>query len=197
MIIVIFTIPSTREGILSILGYVSTNDELGAGYIPNLLQEMTLNAKMIGQANTLSSPFPDIFHTDYILAFILYRYGWLAFGFMVALFYALIIICLNAAIKQKSVLGQLFTLSITGVFTVQITLYILSNLGIVNSTLSVLPFVSYGSFANLINFAMLGILLSVFRNEEIMVDRVTKPLITRQKIDEIISKLSFEGMDEE
>ena len=51
MIIVIFTIPSTREGILSILGYVSTNDELGAGYIPNLLQEMTLNAKMIGQAN--------------------------------------------------------------------------------------------------------------------------------------------------
>lgn len=30
-----------------------------------------------------------------------------------------------------------------------------------------------------------------------MVDRVTKPLITRQKIDEIISKLSFEGMDEE
>ena len=197
MIIVIFTIPSTREGILSILGYVSTNYELGAGYIPNLLQEMTLNAKMIGQANTLSSPFPDIFHTDYILAFILYRYGWLAFGFMVALFYALIIICLNAAIKQKSVLGQLFTLSITGVFTVQITLYILSNLGIVNSTLSVLPFVSYGSFANLINFAMLGILLSVFRNEEIMVDRVTKPLITRQKIDEIISKLSFEGMDEE
>lgn len=79
----------------------------------------------------------------------------------------------------------------------QITLYVLSNLGVLNLSFSVLPFVSYGSVSNLINFALLGVLLSIFRNEEIMEDKITKPLITRQKINYIISKLSFEGTDEQ
>lgn len=196
-VVAICILPSTKENITRILGYVLTDEQSGIGYIPNLLHEITQNAELIGTGSTLSKPFPDIYHTDYILAFILYRYGWIAFGFVVGLFYLFIAVCLNAAIKQKSALGQLFSLSITGVFAVQISFYLLSNLGVLNLSLSVLPFVSYGTIANLINFAMLGILLSVFRNEEIMIDTATKPLISRQKIKEIISKVSLEGMEEQ
>jgi len=196
-LILLYVIPSTKEGIVSVLSCIQTGERSGAGYIPNLLREITNNARLIGRGEALPTSFPDIFHTDYILAFVLHNYGWLAFGFVVVLFYIFIIICFKAATKQKSVLGELLAWTIIGIFTIQIILYVLSNLGILNLSLSVLPFVSYGSVSNLINFAMLGVLLSIFRNEEIMEDKITKPLITRQKINYIILKLSFEGTDEQ
>ena len=62
------------------------------------------------------------------------------------------------------------SVSITGGFAVQMLGYCLTNIGFVGLPSFTLPFVSYGVFANLIHFALLGILLSVFRNGEIMKD---------------------------
>lgn len=149
--------------------------ELGHGfyrtdsYISGLIREVVQNAKWVGMATPTAHSLPSM-HTDHILTFILYRFGWLAFGFVTALLLGLLLLCFRAAIRQKSILGQLVAVSITTGFTVQILGYFLTNLGVVGLPSFTLPFVSYGVFANLIHFALLGILLSVFRNGEIMTD---------------------------
>lgn len=138
-------------------------------YITTVLREVLQSARWIGMGQPLARTLPAM-HTDYILTFIIGRFGWLAFGFVVLLLLMLLILCFRAVGRQKSVLGQLVAFAITVGFTVQMLGYCLVNLGVAHFPSLTLPFVSYGSFANLIHFALLGLMLSVFRNGEIMTD---------------------------
>ena len=160
--------------------YLSGAGRTGDEYISGLLQEIVQNASWLGMGRTLSSPFPSMFHTDYILAYLLYRHGWIPLVTVIALLYSFVAVCIWSAARQKSMFGKLIAVSIAGVFAIQITVYALSNLGVIRPYVStILPFISYGSFANIINFALLGLLLSIFRNGEVMDDRVAKPILTR------------------
>ncbi len=141
-------------------------------YIMGIIREVLQNARWFGMGQPLART-PPAMHTDYILTFIIGRFGWIAFGFVTLLLLMLLVLCFRAVGKQKSVLGQLVAFSITVGFTVQMLSYCLTNLGIVHLPSLTLPFVSYGSFANLIHFALLGLMLSVFRNGEIMTDAPT------------------------
>lgn len=140
-------------------------------YISGLIGEVVSSAQWSGMTAPLSHPLPAM-HTDHILTFILYRFGWLAFGMVAGLLALLLLLCFRSVGKQKSILGQLVAFSITIGFTVEILGYVLANLGVVGLPSFTLPFVSYGVFANLIHFSLFGILLSVFRNNEIMKDPV-------------------------
>ena len=146
-------------------------------YVSGLIGEAVQGAQLHGMAAPLSHSLPSM-HTDYILTFILYRFGWIAFGAVTGLLAFLLLLCFRSVGKQKSILGQLVALSITLGFTVEIIGYTLANLGIAGLPSFTLPFVSYGFFANLIHFSLLGILLSVFRNGEIMHDPVVKRIPT-------------------
>lgn len=138
-------------------------------YVSGLIGEVVQSAQWLGMAAPLSHALSSM-HTDYILTFILYRFGWLAFGMVSGLLLLLLLLCFRSVGKQKSVLGQLVAISITVGFTVEIVGYVLANLGLPGLPSFTLPFVSYGAFPNLIHFSLLGILLSVFRNGEIMKD---------------------------
>lgn len=141
-------------------------------YIMTIIREVLQKARWIGMGQPLSRTLPAI-HTDYILTFVIGRFGWLAFGFVALLLLALLVLCFRAVGKQKSVLGQLVAFAITVGLTVQMLGYCLANLGLAHFPSFTLPFVSYGSFANLLHFALLGLMLSVFRNGEIMTDAPT------------------------
>jgi len=140
-------------------------------YISGLIDEVLQSARWFGMAEPLSHTLPAM-HTDYILTFLLYRFGWLAFGIVTGLLALLLLLCFHSVGKQKSILGRLVSFSITLGFAVEIIGYLFSNLGIAGLPSFTLPFVSYGVFANLIHFSLLGILLSVFRNGEIMSDSI-------------------------
>jgi cell division protein FtsW (lipid II flippase) len=72
------------------------------------------------------------------------------------------------SMKQKNSLGMFVGLGCSLVFAIQGSIYILSNLGIQFMAQVNLPFVSYGSISLYTNFIVLGILLSVFRNTNII-----------------------------
>ena len=65
--------------------------------------------------------------------------------------------------------------------TAQILLYIPANLGIWLIAPIALPFLSYGATALLINMALAGVLLSVFRTGEVYRDTAPHPIFSDSK----------------
>ena len=83
--------------------------------------------------------------------------------------------------KQKSIFGQMVSLTILCTFTAEILLYIPANLGIWLIAPIALPFLSYGATALLINMALAGVLLSVFRTGEVYRDTAPHPIFSDSK----------------
>lgn len=82
--------------------------------------------------------------------------------------------------KQKNVLGYLVSLSVLLNFSIQIVIYVISNLGfyMALSPLS-FPLLSYGGRYLIINMFLIGLLLSVFRTGEYVREPNVKLTINR------------------
>ena len=110
-----------------------------------------------------------------------YRYGWVASGIVVLLLAVFLGLGFRKALKQKSIFGQMVSLTILCTFTAEILLYIPANLGIWLIAPIALPFLSYGATALFINMALAGVLLSVFRTGEVYRDTAPHPIFSDSK----------------
>ena len=153
-------------------------DPNGYGYFTLLLRDLLTDAKLFGAADTLAenAMFPnmikDTFCSEYFLTFITYRFGWIVSIGLVLLLSGFLVWSFCKCLKQKSVLGQMVSLSILSVFTAECFFYLLTNLGYPFIASASLPFLSYGMNSMLIHMALTGILLSVFRTGEVQTDFV-------------------------
>jgi cell division protein FtsW (lipid II flippase) len=147
------------------------------GYAAMVIKGLLENAKLIGTGDiparyTGSSKFPlGALHTDYMLTYLIHRMGWLAFGVVIALFITFILLGVRQCLSQKSVLGQLVSVSVLLTFSFQTVHYIGYNLGFQFMAPLSLPLVSYGGVTMVVNMGLLGLLLSVFRNGSAARDR--------------------------
>ncbi len=159
----------------------------GNDYLVLIVKSLLSNAKLVG---TGAVPVQDAAHfplpviqTDFFLTYLIYRMGWLVFGVVMALFIAFILISVRQCLSQKSVLGQLVSVSVLLTFTFQTVHYIGYNLGFIFLNPMPLPFFSYGGAAMVVNMGLLGLMLSVFRNGSAARDRTLassggRPFIT-------------------
>lgn len=152
-------------------------DPYGLGYVATVIQSLLDNAKLLGggalpqrYAASQSFPLPAI-HTDFLLTYIIYRLGWLAFGLIVALLLVFITWSFRQCLKQRSLLGQLVSGSVLLTFTFQAVHYIGYNLGFVLLGPLSLPLLSYGRAGIVVNMGLIGLMLSVFRNGSVARDR--------------------------
>lgn len=161
-------------------------DPYGAGYFASILQGMLKNSAFLGEGTVfldwnLYDAFGSAdFRTDYLLTFLTYRYGWAASMGLVLLLAVFLILGFRKCLKQKSVLGQMISLCILATFTMEALVYIIVNLGYPLIAPIALPFLSYGTTALLLNMALAGILLSVFRTGEVYQDN-TWPVFNESK----------------
>lgn len=122
----------------------------------------------------------SMLRSDYLLAYLTYHYGWAVSGGLVLLLAVFLGLGFRKALKQKSIFGQMVSLTILCTFTAEILLYIPANLGIWLIAPIALPFLSYGATALHINMALAGVLLSVFRTGEVYRD-TQAPLLSESK----------------
>lgn len=154
-------------------------DPQGGGYVSIMIRELLANAQFIGKGDVPQeysraiSSMP-LFDTDYFLTYLIHNLGWIVFFVLAVLFCTFIVVGLIHCINQKSVLGLLVSLSVMLTFTFQTITYIASNLGYNLFSVLSLPLVSYGNTALLINMALIGIMLSVFRNGDIVKDKISQ-----------------------
>lgn len=134
-----------------------------------LFNQLISHAKFIGRGNGVDTSLlnrisvGDVW-TDNIVSYSVYTYGWLPFVIVMAVMLYFIIKAIKLCLQQKSIFGLLVSLSIILSIIMQVTNYMLYNFGIGMSETLSLPFISYGNTALIINLAMTGLMLSVFRN---------------------------------
>lgn len=167
--------------------FVPSGDPMGSGYLSTQLKTILSHCVLLGEGAALSETQAylltdaSMLRSDYLLAYLTYHYGWVASGIVVLLLAVFLGLGFRKALKQKSIFGQMVSLTILCTFTAEILLYIPANLGIWLIAPIALPFLSYGTMQLLFNMALAGVLLSVFRTGEVYRDTAPHPIFSDSK----------------
>ena len=153
-------------------------DPTGSGYIGSMIQRLLSHSQFIGQGLPISGygeysaiKLLPAANTDFLLTYLIYRFGWIVLIGIIAIFTAFIIRAILLCKKQKGVLGLLVSIAIISTFAVQCIVYIASNLGFLLLAPLSLPLISYGGRALVTNMCLIGLLLSVFRTGNLVRDK--------------------------
>lgn len=163
------------------------SDPGGFGYIPTVIHNALEHSTFLGHGTPLElgdgmtgslAQFLPAFHTDFILTYITYTFGWVVSGVLVALLTIFFVFGFRKCLKQKSVLGKMISLSILTTLAAETLFYVSANLGYIFAGPIALPFLSYGGATFIINLGLVGILLSTFRTGEVYLDTTESPAAT-------------------
>ncbi len=153
------------------------NDPMGAGYLSLLIRELVGNSQPFGLsqlkgslANMKAELILPAYNTDFILTFVFARFGYIFGVIIIALFIVFLARIFTSVLKQKNKFGVLISFSACLAITIQFALYTLSNLGIIATFSVTLPFISYGGLGFITNMLLIGIVLSVYRNSNIIME---------------------------
>jgi cell division protein FtsW (lipid II flippase) len=143
-------------------------EQYAQGYQISLIRGFLSGSKLFGSASEISFQYLSGYTNDFILAYIICRWGIVPGIFMIALFTVFIGRMIYISLTRKNSLGMLVGLGCSLVFAVQSVVYILSNLGFRIIDQVTFPFVSFGGAGIFINFIVLGLMMSVFRNTNLI-----------------------------
>lgn len=153
-------------------------DPNGAGYIHGILAKLLSTAKMFGKNDNLYLIFegskmlalPEA-NTAFIFTYIVSAFGWIM-GIATILIITLAVGRMFLATKQiNDQYGRYLANSITVTFALQALANILMNLGLFPITGFSLPFISYGGSNFIMNMALIGLLLGVYRRKDLIATR--------------------------
>lgn len=146
----------------------------GSGYIYAWIREVLSHSKLVGACEGI--PFDDeivwlVPRSDpFILLEIVITFGILAGLLVVAAFAALIVHAFRIVRRQKNQLGFMISAACFLVFLDNCVEGILINSGFYPVTSLQFPFLSSGVGATITYAVMIGLLLSIYRNEKIVTD---------------------------
>ena len=141
-------------------------DTSGSGY--NLKQaQIAIGSggffgKGLMQGTQASLSFLPEAPTDFIFCVLAEELGFVGVVVLLALYGALVFLCLRIAREAGDMFGMLIVMCIVGMWLFQILENIGMDLGLMPITGIPLPFMSYGSSFMLVNFVMLGMIGSVW-----------------------------------
>ena len=142
-------------------------------HIQGILQNNIKNSCLIGEGSTHF--MTDGLYTEYFPAYLLHYAGWLILLPILAIYFFFMIRAFLLLKKQKSQLGFMTATAILLTFFAISTWNLVANTGIfvIENPLGI-PFFSTSDSINIVFFALMGILLSVFRTGEITTDKYIK-----------------------
>ena len=151
-------------------------DPMGDGYLGMVVRQLLSHARFIGEGLPVdygglygTRLLPEI-NTDFLLTYLIYRFGWIVLVGVLALFAAFLIRAGVLCKRQKSALGFMVSLSVVLVVALECLLYLAANLGFLLLSSLSLPLISYGRAAMAVNMLLIGLLLSVFRTGALVRD---------------------------
>lgn len=124
-----------------------------------------LSGKGLGSSTQSSLGFLPEAPTDFIFCVLAEELGFIGVIVLLALYAALIAISIHIARTCGNLFGMLIVCAIVGMWLFQILENIGMCCGLMPITGIPLPFVSYGSSFMMVNFAMLGLISSVYSHE--------------------------------
>lgn len=143
------------------------NDRFVFDFIQNSLKDSrwiggSTNREVLNTNDNLLSEYP--------LTLISVKYGIIVSIGLLCIFSFLLLLIYEAALRQKTEIGRLTSYVILGILCVQMFGAVLSSFGILNRYFMCLPFMISGGLFTIYNMILIGVMLSVSRNEEIVRD---------------------------
>ena len=149
-------------------------DAQGAGYINVQLKKILTSAGLFGNGfdidKDLTFTLPEM-NTDFVFSYIVYTLGWIVGAIIISLIIVFFIRLIKTSKSIKNSYGRLIVASFTSIFIIQFSYNILMILGLVPLAGFSLPFISYGSRLNIANMAMIGIISSIYRRKNILLEK--------------------------
>lgn len=146
-----------------------SKDSEGVGYIYMLIRKLISSTGLIGHGFIFPEKLmlPEA-HTDFVLAYIIYTFGWLftCILFFTIVFYLFRLLSITKIIKDSY--GKLLIIGFTTVFAMKFIWNILMILGVAPIFGVSLPFISYGGSDLVANLVAIGIILSVYRRRTVL-----------------------------
>ncbi len=121
-----------------------------------------LFGKGIGNATQSTHGFLPEAPTDFIFCVLAEEFGFAGVVVLIALYAALIALCLSIARGADNLFGMLIVMGTVGMWLFQILENIGMDCGLMPITGIPLPFVSYGTSFMIVNFALIGLIGSVW-----------------------------------
>lgn len=140
------------------------------GYIAVTIRSFLNSAKLFGTSAMAADfgsrlPAADLY-TDYLLLNVILHGGFGAFAGVISLFAVFLGCGIRQCMKTKSVLGRLVSAAVLLTLSLEAAGYVAFNLGFTLMAPMALPLLSYGNTANIINLALIGMMLSIFRTRD-------------------------------
>lgn len=144
-------------------------DSAGSSYVYCKVKEIIGSSQILGKAPNFqdtSSLLPEV-GSDFILTHLISYYGILIAAMVGALLLFLVFKILKISFCQKNQLGMIIGTGCGSILGIQILLYLLENLGFMPYTFVYLPLFSAGGTGIIVTYALLGIILSIYKYKDI------------------------------
>lgn len=170
-------LPVVAVTILVGMGYVKSyqaarifafiHPEKNDGTFRETIRSITSGAHLAGRGDCDNVWF---FHRDYMLTFIIHYYGILAAAIVIGIVGGILIWFLKKTGKQKNQLGMIMGTGCVTVLLIQFAGYVLENLGYLPISNNYCMFLTTGGSGMMISYFMFGILLSIYRYQNVLAE---------------------------
>ena len=162
-----------------IRSYLSNSGD--ANYMTALLHKFNENILLWGNSGKdVVGGLPE-FNQDYIFSYILNSYGLLAGIFVAAILAALVLFMFGASARQKNELGMVMGFGCGMIILLNISLNFAGMFGWIPLTSTFLPFLSFGRNNILLCYALVGIILSIYRYKDVYPKKLKASQVSLQK----------------
>lgn len=148
-------------------------DPEGAGFMGVQIRQLINGAKWIGRGSYTTDHLSAILD-DAMLTVLIHKVGWISFVGILFLFGALFTFSFLQVRRTKSKLGRFTAIAVLSTLMLQCFIYIFNNL-FGYFSLAVLPLLSFGNAELLVDSFLIGLMLSVFRTNDVVTDAVIEP----------------------
>ena len=152
-----------------------------ANYMTSMLHKFNQNILLWGNSGKdVIGGLPE-FNQDYIFSYILNSYGLLAGIFVAALLAALVVFMFGTSVRQKNELGTVMGFGCGMIILLNVFLNFAGIFGWLPLTSTFLPFLSYGRNNILLCYALVGIILSIYRYKDVYPKKFKASQVSLQK----------------
>ena len=160
---------------------INRNDPEGRDYVYYRIREVVENSKMVGHGGNhpdTSAILPNV-GSDFIITHLMSYYGILSGLLVFALLTFLVFKIFRISLRQKNQLGLMIGVGCGSMFGMQIVLYFLENIGLLPYSFLYLPLFSMGGTGMMVTYFLLGIVLSIYKYQDIPLKVNRKKLIIK------------------
>jgi cell division protein FtsW (lipid II flippase) len=162
-----FTVEGYQK--VRLLAFFNPDDyAINEGYIYLVLKDLISDSGWFG--NPEPTKYIGIMTPDMAFANITYFYGWILSGFLFSILSLLLFRLIVVLTKIKDRFGRQLILGVCSLLSIQFVYNVGMILGFLPITSMSLPFISYGLTPTVLNSFLIGIVLSVYRRKNLVVN---------------------------